>query len=111
MASDVVKVPVLNLEIPKPKKWDLVALAALIAGFVAAAANIATSGTTETGASASAGMSLGFVLIQLVVSLGSLMVLGKTAKEGTIHGNLFAVGGMMVGLGGVLLAAALWSAG
>ena len=56
-------------------------------------------------------MTLGFVLVQMAVCLGRLMVLGKTAKEGTIHGNLFSVGGMMIGLGGVLLAAALWAAG
>lgn len=110
MAEDVFKVPVLNLEIPKPRKWDFIALAVLVAGIVAAGANIATSGITEPGASASTNMSLVFVLTQLTVCLGSLMVLGKTAKEGTIHGNLFAVGGMMIGLGGVLLAAALWAA-
>jgi hypothetical protein len=110
MAEDVVKVPVLNLEIPKPKKWDFIALAVLIGGLVAAVANIISSGITEPGASASTNMSLAFVLVQMAVCLGSLMVLGKTAKEGTIHGNLFAVGGMMIGLGGVLLAAALWAA-
>jgi hypothetical protein len=36
--------------------------------------------------------------------------LGKTSKEGTIWGNLAAIGGMFVGLSGVLLAAALWVA-
>jgi hypothetical protein len=110
MAEDVIKVPVLNLEIPKPKKWDFVALAVLIAGVAAAGVNIATSGITQPGTAVSTNMSLGFVLAQMTVCLGSLMVLGKTAKEGTIHGNLFSVGGMMIGLGGVLLAAALWAA-
>ena len=109
MAEDVIKVPVLNLEIPKPKKWDFIALAVLIAGLAAVAANIASSGITQPGASASTGMALGFGLIQMVICLGSLMVLGKTAKEGTIHGNLFSVAGMMIGLGGMLLAAALWA--
>lgn len=111
MAEDVIKVPVLNLEIPKPRKWDFIALAVLIAGLAAAVANIMTAGVTQPGTSTSTAMTLGFTLIQLVVCLGSLMVLGKTAKEGTIHGNLFSVGGMMIGLGGVLLAAALWAAG
>ena len=31
MADDVVKVPLLNLEIPKPTKWDFIALAVLVA--------------------------------------------------------------------------------
>jgi hypothetical protein len=111
MAENVIKVPVLNLEIPKPRKWDFIALAMLIAGFATATANIMASGITQPGSSTSTGMTIGFILMQLVVGLGSLMVLGKTAKEGTIHGNLFSVGGMMIGLGGVLLAAALWAAG
>jgi hypothetical protein len=37
------------------------------------------------------------------------MVLGKTAKEGTIWGNLFAVGACVVGMSGVLLASAMWA--
>jgi len=110
MAEDVVKVPVLNLEIPKPKKWDFIALAVLVAGLATIVANIVTSGITEPGISVSTGSALAFGLMQMGISLGSLMVLGKTAKEGTIHGNLFSIGGMMVGLGGVLLAAALWAA-
>jgi hypothetical protein len=38
------------------------------------------------------------------------LLLGKTAKEGTIWGNLAAIGGMFIGVSGVLLAAALWVA-
>ena len=111
MAENVVKVPVLNLEFPKPKPWDLAALATLGAGVGVAVANVALSGRTEPGVSISTAMTWTFVLIQMILCLGSLMLLGKTAKEGTIHGNLLSVAGMMVGLGGMLLAAALWAAG
>ena len=116
MADDVLKVPVLNLEIPKPqipkpKFWDFVALAVTLAGLVACGANLAASGIMTPGAVVSTPMTLAFTLFGLAVSAGSLLVLGKTAKEGTIHGNLFAVGGMMVGLGGAMLAAALWAVG
>jgi len=51
-----------------------------------------------------------FVFTQLAVSLVGLMLLGKTAKEGTGWGNLFSLLAMLVGMSGVLLAAALWAA-
>jgi hypothetical protein len=38
------------------------------------------------------------------------MLLGKTAKEGTGWGNFASIAGTFVGMGGVLLAAALWAA-
>jgi hypothetical protein len=110
MAEDVVKIPVLNLEIPKPKPWDLAALAAVVAGLAAAIANLTTSGMTQPGSFVSTPLTVVFVLVQLVVCLGSLMLLGKTATEGTIHGNLLSIGGMLIGLTGVMLAAAIWAA-
>ena len=110
MADDVFVVPVLKLEIPKPKPWDLIALAALLGGLAVAVANVFAVGMNRPGATVSTSLTLGFAIAHLVVCLGSLMILGKTAKEGTIHGNLFAVGGMFVGLGGFLLAAAIWAA-
>ena len=57
----------------------------------------------------SGGATGAFVTMQLVLCLAGLMVLGKTAKEGTIWGNLFAVGACVVGMSGVLLASALWA--
>jgi drug/metabolite transporter (DMT)-like permease len=110
MAEDVFTVPVLKLEIPRPKPWDLIALAALAAGVLVAAVNVFLSGIVRSGATVSPSLTVVFVGVQLFVCLGSLVILGKTAKEGTIHGNLFAVGGMFVGLSGVMLAAALWAA-
>jgi hypothetical protein len=109
MAEDVLRVPVLNLEIPKPKRWDFIALAVLVAGIVVAAINVRASGLAAGGAAISGAATLAFVLAQLAVCCLGLMVLGKTAKEGTIHGNLFALGAMGLGLGGMMLAAALWA--
>ena len=109
MAEDVLKVPVLNLEIPKPKLWDFVALAVAVVGLVACGVNLAASGIATPGATVSTPLTLLFMAVGLAVCTVSLLVLGKTAKEGTIHGNLFALAGMMVGLGGSMLAAALWA--
>lgn len=110
MTDNVVKIPVLNLEIPKPRPWDLAALVAVIVGLATAAANLMTSGMRQPGNFVSTPLTIVFVLVQLLVCLGSLMLLGKTAKEGTIHGNLLSLGGMFIGLVGVMLAAAIWAA-
>ena len=110
MSDDVVKVPIVNLEIPKPRPWDLVALVVVILALVATAANIKASGITQAGTTPATGLTLVFVTVHFVIGLGSLMLLGKTAKEGTIHGNLLSITGMLLGLSGVLLAAALWVA-
>ena len=53
MAEDVLKVPVLKLEIPKPRRWDFIALAVMMVGIGAAAMNIMGSGLAGSGASAS----------------------------------------------------------
>lgn len=95
---------------PKPKKWDLFAVAVLVVGAVLAAISWRTARAQLPGVSPSSGFTSMVVLLQLAVCTGSLLLLGKTAKEGTLWGNLAAVGGMLAGLGGVLLAAALWVA-
>jgi predicted Abi (CAAX) family protease len=95
---------------PKPRKWDLFAIAVLVLGAVLAAINWRTARAQLPGVSPSSDFTSLVVLLQLAVCTASLLLLGKTAKEGTLWGNLAAVGGMFAGLGGVLLAAALWVA-
>ena len=97
-----------KLEVPKPKKWDWIALVVLVVAVVLSGANLQLALRTQEGA-ISGGLTAAFVTIQLVLCLAGLMVLGKTAKEGTIWGNLFAVGACVVGMSGVLLASAMWA--
>lgn len=103
------KLPKIQLG-PKPKKWDLVAVAVLVLAAVLAAINWRTARTQLPGVSPSSSFTSTVVILQLVICTVSLLLLGKTAKEGTLWGNLAAVGGMLAGLSGVLLAAALWVA-
>lgn len=110
MSEDVIKVPVVNWEIPKPKKWDFVSLIVVAVSVAAIGANLNAPGIGEAGGAISTTMSLGFFLVQLGICIGSVMLLGKTAKEGTIHGNLGSIGGMSLGILGMMLAAALWAA-
>ena len=93
---------------PKPKAWDLVAVVVLATAGAAAVINWLAAQKTAPGASLSGNVTLAFVLAQAAIGSLSLMVLGKTAKEGTLWGNLAALGGLLAGLSGVLLAAALW---
>lgn len=97
-----------QLDIPKPKPWDLIALVVLGVGAVLSGVNLMIARGVETG-SISGAVTAAFVTAQLAVCIGGLVVLGKTAKEGTIWGNLFAVGACFVGMSGVLLAATLWA--
>lgn len=97
------------LELPKPKLWDLVAFVVVGAGIAVAVTNMLLAQATEPGASLPDSVTYGIVVGQLAIACLALLVLGKTAKEGTIWGNLAAVAGMFVGLGGVLLAGALWA--
>ena len=97
-----------KIEIVKPKPWDFIALAVMGVGVVLTGVNLMIARSTEQGAISGLATG-GFVTIQLVVCIAGLMVLGKTAKEGTIWGNLFAVGACFVGMSGVLLASALWA--
>jgi hypothetical protein len=88
----------------------LIAAGVLAVAAVAGVFNWMAAQRPVAGTSLSAGTTLTFVLTQLVIASASLLILGKTAKEGTLWGNLAAVGGMLLGLSGVLLATALWIA-
>ena len=74
------------------------------------AANLAIVTRKAPGTSIAGGVTAGFVTAQCALALAGLFVLGKTAKEGTLWGNLLAVAGLFAGMSGVLLAAALWAA-
>jgi hypothetical protein len=97
-----------KVEIVKPKRWDLIALAILAVTVLLQGANLNLALREGQGAISGA-LTATFVTLQLVLCLAGLMVLGKTAKEGTIWGNLFAVGACVLGMSGVLLASALWA--
>ena len=99
-----------KLALPKLAKWDVIALVALIAGGALIAANLALVTRKAPGTSMGGAVTGLFVLAQVAVALGGLFVLGKTAKEGTLWGNLLALAGLFAGMSGVLLAAALWAA-
>ena len=96
---EALKLPSLKLpELPRPTRWDFFAMGALLLGVILSGATIAQPR-----------LATGLMFIQLIVACGGLMLLGKTAKEGTWWGNLAAVGAMLVGMGGMLLAAAVWA--
>ncbi len=103
------KLPKIRLQ-PKPKKWDLAALAVLVLAALLAAASWRTARTQPPGVSISGTFTALVVMAQLAICTLSLLLLGKTAKEGTLWGNLAAVAGTFAGMGGFLLAAALWAA-
>ena len=104
------RLPSLKDDFPKPTLWDLAALAMLAVGGVAMAANLLAAKSTGPGSALSGTQTSLFVTTGLAVCIGCLLLLGKTSKEGTIWGNLAAIGGMFVGVSAVLLAAALWAA-
>lgn len=110
MAENVIKLPFIGVEIPRPKPWDFAALGVLVASAAAAAANLAIALGYEPGSAISGTLTAAFGLAQLALATLALLVLGKTAKLGTIWGNLLAVGALGLGMTGVLLAGALWSA-
>jgi hypothetical protein len=110
MAGEVIKLPLIHLEIPRPKPWDFGAALVLALSIAGAGGNLMIALGQAPGASISNSLTLAFVLLQLVLATLGLLVLGKTAKLGTIWGNLLAVGALLVGMSGVLMAAALWSA-
>lgn len=97
-----------EIDFVKPKPWDFVALAVLALGAFLMGANVVLARTSGPG-SISGGATTTFVIVQLLVCTLGLLVLGKTAKEGTIWGNLFSVGACFAGMSGILLAAALWA--
>lgn len=104
-----IKLPKIELG-PKPKRWDLFAFAALALAAVLAVLSWRAARAQPPGVAPSDSFTSMVALAQLAIASVSLMLLGKTAKEGTLWGNLAAVGGMLAGLGGILLAAALWVA-
>ena len=110
MSEDVVKLPLLGWEFPRPRKWDFMALAVLLASVLLAGANLKAALGQPPGASVSSLLTALLALLQTGLASLSLFVLGKTAKEGTLWGNLLAVAGMLAGVSGVLLATALWAA-
>lgn len=97
---EALKLPAFKMpELPRPTRWDFFAFGALLAAVVLAGATISLPRLANV-----------FMFVQLAVACGGLMLLGKTAKEGTWWGNLAAVGALMLGMGGMLLAAAMWAA-
>jgi hypothetical protein len=107
MEGGVLKLP--RISLPRPTRWDAAAGVALAVSAGLAALNLGLAAKQPPGASISGALTALFVLAQFVASLGSLFLLGKTVKEGTLLGNLLAVAGLFAGMGGVLLAAALWA--
>lgn len=108
--AELVKLPLINLEVPKPRRWDFAAALTLLAALAVAGANLAVALGQPPGSAISGTTTAAIVGAQLVIMSAGLLVLGKTAAEGTIWGNLLAVGALIAGMSGVLLAAALWSA-
>lgn len=111
--GEAVKMPSVKLpkiDLPRPLLWDWIAIASLIVGVVFIAANLAIGFKKPEGEPFPSGWTGVFVFGQLAVACGGLMLLGKTAKEGTGWGNAASLLAMLVGISGVLLAAALWAA-
>ena len=98
-----------QIEFVKPKKWDLGSLVVLVIGVILTGANVGLSHGASGPGSVSGGATTFFVTVQLGVCFLGLLVLGKTAAEGTIWGNLFAGGAGFVGMSGVLLASTMWA--
>jgi hypothetical protein len=99
-----------KLDLPRPTRWDLIAIAALVAAMVLIGANLLIASRKASGQPFPSGAAVLFILVQIALSCVGLMLLGKTAKEGTWWGNLAALATMFAGMGGVLLATALWAA-
>ena len=109
MAEDAIKLPLLGWELPKPVKWDLVAGLILVGSVVVAGLNLGSALGQPAGAAPAGWLTLAMVLAQLALASLALLVLGKTAKEGTLWGNLASVAAMLAGVSGFLLATALWA--
>lgn len=107
MSETAFTIPRLGWEIPKPRFWDVVAIGLVVVSLAIAGWGWITVRSLPAGQSVSGWLTALWTATQLAISIGGLMVLGKTAKEGTIHGNLAAVAAGLLGLTGVFLAAAL----
>jgi heme/copper-type cytochrome/quinol oxidase subunit 4 len=114
MEGEALKLPRFKLpawrEITRPKRWDWIAAAVFAIGVVLIVADVTMAQRKPLGDPFPSGATALFVVVQLAVSLGGLMLLGKTAKEGTGWGNLFSILALLVGMVGVLVAGALWAA-
>ena len=99
-----------KIDLPRPTRWDWFAIGALLLGVLLAAANLSKGLSKPPGEPYPSGLTTFFVFSQLAVACGGLMLLGKTAKEGTGWGNAASLLAMFLGISGVLLAAALWAA-
>jgi len=111
--GEAVKMPAIKLPkiaLPRPQRWDWFAIGALVVGVALIVGNLMLGLKKPPGEPFSSGLTWVFVFAQLAVACGGLMLLGKTAKEGTGWGNAASLLAMLVGIGGVLLAAALWAA-
>jgi hypothetical protein len=109
--GEAMKLPALKLpKLPRLKRWDLYALGLFLLGMVVTAVNLFKGVTKPPGEPYPTWLTLLVVFIQLGVACGGLMILGKTAKEGTGWGNAFSLLAAFLGTGGVLLAAAMWAA-
>lgn len=102
-----IKLPQVSL--PRPTRWDLFAAAALVVGLVLTGINLQVALSTPPGQHPPGWLTPFFVFAQIGVACGGLLLLGKTAKEGTFWGNAASILAMFVGMSGVLLAAALWA--
>jgi hypothetical protein len=120
MGGEALKLPVPRLpslqalrslrpRLPRPALWDWVAIAILVGSVVLVGANLLVARGGRPGEPAPAALTMLFVFLQLAVATAGLLVLGKTAKEGTGVGNFAAIAALLLGIGGVMLAAALWA--
>jgi hypothetical protein len=99
-----------KIDLPRPTRWDWAAVGTLLAGLALIGVSLFVSASKAPGEPFPDGLTRLLAIAQLIVACGGLMLLGKTAKEGTGLGNLASIGAMLVGMSGVLLAAALWAA-
>src|SRR4051794_2128377 len=105
-ALKMVKLP--KIDVPRPVRWDFIAFGALLAGLILIGVALVIAGRKAPEAPFPSAAAMVLIVMQLVVSCGGLMLLGKTAKEGTWWGNLASLAAMLIGMSGVLLATALW---
>lgn len=111
--GEAVKMPAIKLPkiaLPRPQRWDWFAIGALLVGIALMVANLALGLKKPAGEPFPSGWTGVFVFGQLAVACGGLMLLGKTAKDGTGWGNAASLLAMFIGIGGFLLAAAFWAA-
>jgi hypothetical protein len=99
-----------KLDLPRPAKWDFIAIGVLLVSGVVIGVNLLMAGKKAPEAPFPSAAATAFIVLQLALSCVGLMLLGKTAKEGTWWGNLAALATMLAGMSGVLLATALWAA-